>query len=469
MFKWFKRKALEIKTSISTRTLVFGAAQANFNTRQYSTFAKEGYQQNVIAFDAINQIAKGIASIDFIVFKGEGEKKEPVQDDHPLVQLLAKPNPWQAGAEFFESVISFYLISGNTYIEKSYPFTGKEKEIPFEDGEPIWLYSLRPELMLIQTDDKGRITGYDFGVSEKVRYLVDDDFKSNIIHMKSFHPLNNFYGLSPMEAAAFSIDQHNEAGKWNQALLQNGSRPSGALIVKGDENSARMLSDDEHNRLKKEFEDRHSGGENAGKPLLLEGGLEWIEMGLSPKDMDFLEAKNSSARDIAKAFGVPPILLGLPGDSKFRNLEAAEESLWENTILPLADSLLDNLNQHLSPLYDKRTGGKVSIAFDIDSIQALAPRRARKAEALNEIDYLTDNEKREAVGKEPITGGDKLPERRQAPRDTRPAPREVTKARYCKKLVDDGMEMERAIILADIAYGNKSEKLADIDYADKSN
>ena len=453
MFEWFKkRKKREEKTSISTRTLVFGAAQANFNTRQYSVFAKEGYQQNVIVFDAINQIAKGIASIDFKVIEGKGKNKRQVNDTHPLVQLLAKPNPWQAGAEFFESVISFYLIAGNTYIEKSYPFVGNEETIPPDNREPTWLYSLRPELMLIKTSGNGRIDSYDFGHTKKVSYLVDENFKSNIIHMKSFHPLNNFYGLSPMEAAAFSIDQHNEAGKWNQALLQNGSRPSGALIVKGDNNNPRTLSDDEYTRIKKELEEKRSGAENAGRPLLLEGGLEWIEMGLSPKDMDFLEAKNSSARDIAKAFGVPPILLGLSGDSKFRNLEAAQEALWENTILPLADNLLDNLNQHLSPLY----GDDISIAFDIDSIQALAPRRARKAEALNELDYFTNNEKREAMGKEPLADEDKLPEPRQVPVNARSTPRNVTKERYIKKLCDEGMQEERALILADVAYADQS-------------
>lgn len=450
MFEWFhKRKKLETKTSATSRTFVFGAGNANFNTRKYSDFAEEGYKQNVIVFDAINQIAQGIASIDFQVFKGQGDNKRQVSDTHPLVELLAKPNPWQAGAEFIESVISFYLISGNTYIEKAYPSTGLETVIPPNSNEPTWLYSLRPDLILIQINKRGRIEAYDFGSSSKIRYLVDADSKSNIIHMKSFHPLNNFYGLSPMVAASFSIDQHNEAGKWNLALLQNGARPSGILKINGDDNGGGHLSDDEFNRLKQQFEEEHSHSTNAGRPLVLEGGLDWEEMGMSPKDMDFLDAKNSSARDIAKAFGVPPILLGLSGDSKFRNLEAAEESLWENTILPLADSLLDNLNQHLSPLY----GDDITIEFDEDSIQTLAPRRAKKALSLNELTYLTINEKREMLGIEPIDGGDDLDQ----PRELTPLPQEVTKKKYIDKLCKEGMEKSKALKFASIAYADKSD------------
>lgn len=448
MFDWlYKKKELEKKTSISTRSFVFGAAQANFNTRKYSVFAKEGYQQNVIVFDAINKIAKGIASIDFKVFEGEGDNKRLVKDTHPLVQLLAKPNPWQAGAEFFESVISYYLISGNTYIEKSYPFTGLEKEIEPDNGEPTWLYSLRPDLMLIDIDKQGRITSYDFGITQKIKYIIDE-FKSNIIHMKSFHPLNNFYGLSPLEAAAFSVDQHNEAGKWNQALLQNGARPSGILTINGDDKGGGQLSDDEFNRLKQQFEEEHTHSTNAGRPLVLEGGLQWQEMGLSPKDMDFLNAKNTSARDIAKAFGVPPVLLGLPGDATFNNLETAKVSLWEDTILPLADNLLDNLNQHLSPLY----GDNITINFDIDSIQALAPRRAKAWERLEQTTFLTVNEKRVALGIEPIEGGDDLPKQREETQN----PRDVTKQRMINKLCAEGMEKSRAIKLASIAYADKS-------------
>jgi HK97 family phage portal protein len=75
------------------------------------------------------------------------------------------------------------------------------------------------------------------------------------------------------------------------------------------------LSEAQFGRLKSELEVTYSGSRNAGRPLLLEFGLDWKAMSLSPKDMDFLQAKHAAAREIALAFGVPPMLLGIPGDN----------------------------------------------------------------------------------------------------------------------------------------------------------
>ena len=122
-----------------------------------------------------------------------------------------------------------------------------------------------------------------------------------------FNPLDDYYGLSPLEAAAVAVDTHNAAAKWNKALLDNAARPSGALVYAGPEGA--VMSDAQFERLKKELSDQYQGTANAGRPLLLEGGLDWKAMSLSPKDMDFMEAKHSAAREIALAFGVPPMLL----------------------------------------------------------------------------------------------------------------------------------------------------------------
>ncbi|WCR58033.1 MAG: hypothetical protein PG980_000505 [Wolbachia endosymbiont of Ctenocephalides felis wCfeJ] len=110
----------------------------------------------------------------------------------------------------------------------------------------------------------------------------------SVVLFKTFNPLSDWYGLLPIEAAAYSIDQHNQAGAWNQAILQNGARPSGAIVIKSTKDgSSGNLSQGQYQRLKEQINDHCSGSVNAGRPILLEGGLEWKEMSLTPRDMDF--------------------------------------------------------------------------------------------------------------------------------------------------------------------------------------
>ncbi len=247
------------------------------------------------------------------------------------------------------------------------------------------------------------------------RYTVNNnsyDFKvdkltgrSTVLHLKTFNPLNDWYGLSPIEAAAYSIDQHNQAGAWNQAMLQNGARPSGAIVVKSEKDgSGGNLSQEQYQRLKAQINDHYSGPVNAGRPILLEGGLEWKEMSLSPRDMDFIESKHSSARDIALAFGVPPQLLGIPGDNTYSNLIEARLSLWEQTILPTLENIICHLNSWLVPKFGK----DLCLSYDKDAIEILMEKRQKMWKYVQNASFMTLNEKREAFGLPPLPGGDKL-------------------------------------------------------------
>lgn len=239
---------------------------------------------------------------------------------------------------------------------------------------------------------------YDF----KVNKLTG---RSAVLHLKTFNPLSDWYGLSPIEAAAYSIDQHNQAGAWNQAMLQNGAGPSGTIVVKlAKDGSSGNLSQEQYQRLKEQIKDHYSGSVNAGRPILLEGGLEWKEMSLSPRDMDFIESKHSSTRDIAMAFGVPPQLLGIPGDNTYSNLVEARLSLGEQTVLPTLENIVCHLNSWLTP----RFGEDLCLSYDKDTIEILMEKRQKLWKYVENASFMTLNEKREAFGLPPFPGGDEL-------------------------------------------------------------
>jgi len=234
----------------------------------------------------------------------------------------------------------------------------------------------------------------------QMRWEVDPNTgDSDISHTKLFNPQDDWYGQSPIEAGAYAIDQHNEAMTWMQALLQNSARPSGALVSKAD----LPLSDDNFHRLKTQIEDQYSGASNAGRPMLLEGGLDWKQMGLSPTDMGIIEAKYSSARDVSLAFGVPPQLIGIPGDNTYANYAEARLAFWEDTVIPLVGLLGANLTNWLGPMF-----GGVELRANMDAIPAIIDKRAKLWEMADKSTDLTINERRELKGFEPIPGGDTI-------------------------------------------------------------
>ncbi|MEP0455128.1 MAG: phage portal protein, partial [Roseibium sp.] len=211
-------------------------------------------------------------------------------------------------------------------------------------------------------------------------------------HLKLFHPLNDHYGFAPVEAAQMSLDIHNAAASWNKALLDNAARPSGALVYGAGD--AVNLSADQFERLKTELESGYQGARNAGRPLLLEGGLDWKPMGLTPKDMDFIEAKNQAAREIALAFGVPPMLLGIPGDNTYANYQEASRAFWRSAVLPLVSRTASALSAWLSPAY----GEDLLLKPDADAVEALSSEREALWRRVGAADFLDDDEKRLAVG-----------------------------------------------------------------------
>ena len=346
---------------LATTTYMQSAGQPVWSTRDYARFSDEAYTKNVIAHRSISLIAQGAASVSYSLFS-QTRTRETELSRHPLLALLASPNPLQAGTAFFEALYSTRLIGGNAYILAA----GPQGEAPSE------LHLLRPDRVAVLAGKGTLPQGYRYSIGQGYTdYPVDAlSGQSRIAHIKNFHPLNDWYGLSPVEAAAYSIDQHNQAGAWNQAMLQNGARPSGALVVTERERGG-SLSDEQYLRIKAQMEEQFSGAANAGRPILLEGGLDWREMSLSPKDMDFINAKHSSARDIALAFGMPPQLLGIPGDNTYSNLAEARLGLWEQTILPLVHHVTDTLNHWLCPMF----GSVLTLVPDTDNISALSLRR----------------------------------------------------------------------------------------------
>ena len=392
----------------ASKSYFYNSSNAVWSDKDYSNFAENAYINNVIAHRAINMIAHAASSVPFKLYTLIDGKRHLITQ-HPVLELLNRPNPIQSGKEMLEAIYIYRQISGSAYlltVDKNSEYNIKKSldgcepcniiDYALPDYE---IYCLRPDRVKVIAGDNFIPRGYSYIVDSKTtNYFVDQETGiSPVLHIKNFHPLSDWYGLSSIEAAAYSIDQHNQASVWNQALLQNGGRPSGAIVVKDAEGKPANLTDDQFYRLKNMMNDVISGPHNAGRPLLLEGGLEWKEMSFSPKDMDHIQSKNNSAREIAIAFGVPAQLLGIPGDNTYSNLLEARVALWEQTIIPLVENTLDHINRGIVA----RFGSDLELQYDIDGISALSHRVDSLWNRMEKNSFLTLDEKREAVGLSP--------------------------------------------------------------------
>lgn len=384
---WWARSASPESKASEAGPIVaqFVTGQAVWTGRDYGAFAREGYQKNAIVYRCIQIIAQAAADVGLLLQRRGSEVIE-----HPLLDLLARPAPMVGGQAFFEAAYSYLLIAGNEYLETVGP-----------DGKPPReLWNLRPDRTQVIAGPTGypQAIKYEMG-GRKALWPVDPiTGMCDVIHIKRFHPANDWYGLSPIEPAAIAMDLHNASSEHNKSLLDNGARPSGAMVFKPvtmPDGTVQSAPPSVIEAAEKQLTKRHSGPKNAGRPMVLGGLIDWLEMSLSPKDMDYVNAKSDAAREICDALGVPHILL-VPGESTYANREEANLELTERTIIPLVSHVVDALNAGLVP----RFGDGLKLVPDLDSISALEPRRVQRRKSVTDLldaDVIDNDEAREAL------------------------------------------------------------------------
>ncbi len=357
--------------------------------RDFEKLGREGYQQNPIVARSVKLIAESVASIPFELHKGRGKRKT-IAEDHPLLDLLRDPNPMEDREAFITSVVSHLCISGNAYLER----TNEDKL------ERMELYSHRPDRMKVVPGVNGFPMGYEFRASGDVRrFDVDPDRGIRpILHLKKFHPVDDWYGMSPLDPAAWSIDAHNAAGAWNKGLLDNSATPSGAFVYSGNPEAGNRMADDHYERLKNEVASM-VGSSRAGLPLILDGALDWRPMSVDPDKMQFGESKHMAAREISLALGVPPMLLGIPGDNTYSNYAEANKAFYRQTVIPLAKWLA----RALTHWFAEQLADGERLVVDVDSLDAMREERVAFWTSIDKIGFLSLNEKRELAGFEHVT------------------------------------------------------------------
>ena len=379
--------APEQKTSATGPVVAYhSAGRVAWSPRDAVSLTRAGFSSNPVGFRSVKLIAEAAAALPLVL-----QDCQRRYETHPILSLVNRPNLAQGRAELMEALYGQLLLTGNAYVEA----VQGEAELPIE------LHVLRSDRMRVIPGADGWPAAYEYAVGARKHRFDISGAAPAICHIKSFHPQDDHYGLSPLQAAAMAVDVHNSASRWSKALLDNAARPSGALVYRSPDGHGAM-ADDQFQRLSEEIEANYQGARNAGRPMVLEGGLDWKPMGFSPSDMEFQKTKEAAAREIALAFGVPPMLLGIQGDATYANYQEANRAFFRLTVLPLATRVAVALSEWLS----RFSGDLIELRPDLDRVPALSAERDAQWARVTAADFLTVGEKRALLGLPALPDGD---------------------------------------------------------------
>jgi len=327
------------------------------------------------------------AGVPLKVYRWDAKTRKAVEvADHPLQILLDKPNPIMSGNDLREATLGFYDLSGNAYWLQN----------RIVDGKPLELWPLNPSRIEIKADPVKYITAYDYRVNGKV---VKTFKPEEVDHFKTWNPLDDFYGLSPIAAARDASDTMMFADRYNRAFFENSAEPGGVLTSDAnvsEENAKRMLSI---------WESVHRSVRKAFKTAFLSNGVKYQQISSSHRDMMFPELKKMTRQDVLTVFNIPPIMVGIDEEASYNNATIQERIFWKNCMIPRLQKIDSVINARLAPKY----GPDIYVAHDLAGIEALQEDEKMRAETEaihTQAGIRTINEVRTERNLDPVAWGD---------------------------------------------------------------
>lgn len=376
------------------------------------------YSQHAWVYACVRAIAQAAASVPWRLWRtSDSGAREPADAHEPLARLLRRVNPRHSFPELIEATLVSLELTGNAYWALERDGRGAVAEI----------WPMRPDRVKI-IPGRHFVEGYIYEANAaKVAFGPHE-----VVHFRYFSPADDFYGLSPLAAAADSIATDLFAVAYNQGFFRRGARPEGIITSQVE------LSEDELKRLRAQFEELYAGVEKAHRVMILGADLEWKTLGLPPADAQFLDQRRLSREEICAVFGVPPAVVGIYEYANYANAQLQRKLFWGETILPKLRRIAGTINEQLTPHFSPA----LEFEFETSAVPALqedSQERAQVAATVVQRGIMTINEVRERLyGLPPVSWGDTwwapgsliradAPEAGQAPP---PAPAQATLALF---------------------------------------
>jgi len=357
-----------------------------WSTQRDKQFVTEAYNRIVWVYSCISAISNAVSSVPWLLYrKGRGGRLIEI-DEHPILKILnVQANPYMSSKDFIDYWVTYLATEGKFYGEYINP------------NLPTEIYPLYAHYMYPIPDARQFISGYEYRMDDVIRYKPEE-----IIWSKFNDPLDIYQGMSPIRSLARTIDTENEAVDWNKSTLQNAGIPAGVFQIT---NPTPELSE----RLGEEWNKRYGGGKNSRKPLILNTDkANYLPIGLSPIDMDFLNQRKLNRIEICSAFGVPSQIVGDPEGQTYSNYAEAQKAFWENTVIT---KYLEHIKDKLAQDLLSRYADNLELRYDLSGVQALKENEEIKANRVMNLfksGLITRNEARYQLDYEDINNDEEF-------------------------------------------------------------
>jgi len=314
---------------------------------------REGYKISVYVYRAVRTIVQAASAIPWVVHDSNDELIEK----HPFTKVWAKPNPEFSGQDNMEFIIAHQLLVGNSLIQPI-----------IVGGKPREFWIVMPDVVRpIPSNAMGEwLKGWEVSSADGTQRTVPAE---QFIHFMQMDPGNPYWGTSPLMAAARTIDTDNEAQDTQKVSMQNRATPDGVFAHES------VLSPEQFEEARRQVRESFLAKGRRREPWVLGAGAKWIQMSMTPVEMDFIASRLHNKRDIAGAFGISPIFLGDLEQSSYNNMMEARKALYEDVVIPLLDDIKSTLNLKIAPMY-----GDIIISYDTSKVAALREDYTKKVE-----------------------------------------------------------------------------------------
>ena len=366
-------------------------AGAGWNRPEYGEY----YATSTPVYAAIRVRADALTRPPVVVYRRtsteSGEQRLPVGPEHPAQQLLQRVNRWYTSADLWRATEIYLNLWGSAYWMLDRDAAGNRE-----------LWPLRPDRMSIVPDRDDYIRGFVYHGRGRMVALTPDE----VVWFRYFNPLEEYAGLSPVAPARLAVDMGRDGLRFNRNFLRNSAQPDFVILAN------EQLTDGEVADFYSRWESRFRGPDNAHRPAIASFVRDIKTLGLSHREMDFIQGLRWSLEEVSRAFGVPRPLLSDLERATFSNVNAAERFFWRNTMVPEMTFLAGQVTRQLFPLLGYPG---LEVEFDLSSIEALAEdenaRAARESQLLDR-GVLTINEVRRSRGLPDVPWGDQWPRAR---------------------------------------------------------
>lgn len=358
-----------------------------------SNFGKKNelelYEISLYLNKAISKRAEKLSEIEFYLKNTKGERVDPAKDQKAkkILDLLAKPNNFFTGKEFFKLYQQYKDIAGEAFI-----FIESLKKDVFEKAEAQKLYLLPPQSVKINfTEGKDDYKDFEYTVGGKKTIYEKD----RVIRSFNPSPANPLRAESIITAGKKNVVSGLNMDEYQATVLENGGRIESIMKVK-----TAKLTELQLKEMKDSYAKQYAEAKKSGIPLFVGGDSDYQSVGLKPSELAYLESKNCNLNDICIMTGVPKVLLANVDDVKYSNSEESKKIFLQDTIVPLMLDLTTKLNEFLVP-------DDYELCF-VDPTPEDRDEKRKDAESVDKLTSLSLNEKREILGKDPVENGDDI-------------------------------------------------------------